>query len=395
MKNSLGIYIHFPFCVKKCNYCDFLSFPIKNEKTDLYLDALCGEIAFWEKQTTCPVDSVFFGGGTPSLLSGKQLGRIMDRLQSAFSLTRDCEITVEANPGTLTEENMKTYLACGVNRLSIGLQSMDDRILKQLGRIHTKDVFLQTYHQARKLGFWNINVDLMFSLPGLTENVWKKTLQEVTDLCPEHISFYGLILEEGTPFYEAFQKGLLKETDDAADRRQYWYTVDMLTRKGYEIYEISNGAKPGFSCRHNLKYWSLKEYLGLGLGAHSYLDHKRIENTSQMQIYQKWAEQDPDAEGYDYGAFKLREPAKQSRIFVHENTERKDMEEFMFLGLRKTAGISKTEFEQLFGVSAEAVYGKAIKKMKAKGLLKETEGHLLLTRNGVDISNYVLSEFLF
>ena len=393
MKTDLGIYLHIPFCLRKCNYCDFLSFPMDEDTIDRYVTCLCREIArydFGEEgregngKTAGLADSIFIGGGTPSLLSENQVSRILQRIEEVFSIADHCEITIEANPKTLTEKKLRGYREIGVNRLSLGVQSMDDEILARLGRIHRRADFLQNYQMARKAGFENINTDLMFSLPGQDEKNWERTLSQVLDLQPEHISFYGLIIEEGTPFYEEWKRGGLEEVEDETDRRIYWYTVETLTKRGYLPYEISNAAKPGFYSRHNFKYWSMDPYVGFGLGAHSYLNQKRRENTSDFKAYLNCLE------GGDDGS--LEEPLLHN--ITAENGEKEEMEEFMFLGLRKTSGVSKEEFFRRFFRSVDSIYGAVLSKNKKEGLLEETEERIFLTRKGVDLSNYVMMQFL-
>lgn len=401
-RQRLGIYIHIPFCVQKCNYCDFLSFSADEDMKERYVKVLCEEIGQYGEENLCSeqpaqindfsqaaplpynVDSIFIGGGTPSLLSERQIFRILEQVRKKFFLSKDCEITIEANPKTLTEEKLRGYREAGVNRLSLGVQSMDDEILARLGRIHRKDDFLQNYEAARKAGFRNINTDLMFSLPGQTEESWERTLSQILDLEPEHISFYSLIIEEGTPFYEAWKQGDLEEVEDELDRRIYWNTVDKLAENGYDQYEISNAARPGFASRHNLKYWSMMPYLGFGLGAHSYINRKREENTSALNVYLE-AMQNPDFQNMQKPPF---------HFVTTENGVKEEMEEFVFLGLRKTAGIEIIGFFNRFSKSVFEIYGDVISKNKREGLLSEEKGRLFLTRKGVDISNYVMMQFL-
>ena len=378
-KTDLELYIHIPFCIKKCNYCDFLSFPSNEERREIYVQSLINEIEQTGKlldKDAYAVRSIFIGGGTPSLLSGKQIERIMLAVRNAFFIMEEAEITMETNPGTLTKENVFSYKKAGVNRFSMGLQSADDACLHLLGRIHTWEEFLKSYELARKAGFENINVDLMSGLPGQTVSIYRRTLEKVMVLQPEHISAYRLILEEGTPFGESeeIQK---KIPDEETDREMYQLTKEVLAENGYERYEISNYAKPGFESRHNLGYWSHIPYLGVGLNASSYLDEKRFENPSDMKDY---LEIQSFGDAYE-GACSLS---------VYEQ-----MEEFMFLGLRKTKGISKKEFIERFGCSMDSVYGKPLIESMKQGMMKEEGDRVFLTQDGTLVSNQVLCEFLF
>ena len=326
--------------------------------------------------------TVFFGGGTPSILPGKEIGRIMDAVRAKYSVPEDAEITLEANPGTLNRKKLEDWKKAGINRLSLGLQSAENAELKALGRIHTWETFLESYRMAREAGFENINIDLMSALPGQSAYTWRKTLQKVTELKPEHISAYSLIVEEGTPFYEKYaedvkrrEKGLpcgfLPSEDE--ERQMYYDTEKILKAEGYRRYEISNYAREGFECRHNCGYWERKNYRGFGLGASSLIDEVRFHNTESMENY-------------------------QNRAFGREDEEYLDaeaqMEEFMFLGLRLTQGISVNDFEKKFHTPYVSVYGKISRELEEKKLLRRENGRIFLTERGIDISNYVLSEFL-
>lgn len=362
MKN-LELYIHIPFCKSKCKYCDFLSAPSTSEQREEYVKSLCERIrSYGEPAKAYRVISIFVGGGTPTILEPQQMKEIFDAVYGTFQVEKDAEITIEMNPGTVTENKLKMYRMLGINRLSIGLQSVNNDELIALGRIHTYEEFLETYCLARKEGFENINVDLISAIPFQTVESWKKTLHSICELNPEHISAYSLIIEEGTPFYDKYGEGRNeKELPTEEEERQMYYdTLEVLKSYGYERYEISNYAKPGYECRHNLGYWSRTEYLGIGLGAASLMDNRR------------WCE---DGE-------------------IEELTRENQMEEFMFLGLRKIAGVSSQEFETVFGTAMCEVYGNVLNDMKQKGLLEEKDGFIRLTEAGIDVSNYVLSEFL-
>lgn len=380
-RNDLELYIHIPFCIRKCNYCDFLSFPSNEEEREDYVQCLINEI----KQTSELLDkdayavrSIFIGGGTPSLLSGEQMEQIMQAVRKGFVIKEGAEITMEANPGTLTEENVFSYKKAGVNRLSMGLQSADDACLHLLGRIHTWEEFLKSYELARKTGFENINIDLMSGLPGQTIEIYKKTLEKVMALRPEHISAYSLILEEGTPFGESkeIQK---KIPDEETDREMYQLTKDVLLENGYERYEISNYAIKGKECIHNLGYWSGTPYLGFGLGASSYFEGTRFSNEKDLEKYKK----------KPYVPFMMREDYTVL-------SEKDEMEEFMFLGLRKRTGISEREFKERFKVELKDIYGKVIAKYEEMDLLEWTDGGkmLRLTDAGIDVSDYIFCDFM-
>lgn len=374
--DSLGIYLHIPFCIRKCGYCDFLSAAASKEQRAEYVQALLAEIKSWDGTTTLPVDSIFFGGGTPSLLSGDQVKELMQSLSHTFQLSQNVEVTLECNPGTIEKEKLKGYQNAGINRLSIGLQSADNEELKLLGRIHTWEEFLENYFLAREIGFSNINIDLMSALPGQTKQRFEETLNKTAALIPEHISVYSLILEEGTPFYERYAsgKGLLSEE---ADRELYARTKELLSDYGYYRYEISNYALPGKECRHNNRYWRREEYLGLGLGASSFFQGKRWKNTSDIKEYQSHSD----------SLLPLRQE-------VECPTREEAMGEWMFLGLRRTQGVSKQKFYDCFQVHLEEIYQEVLQKMKNCGCLEETEEFVRLTQRGIDVSNSVMCEFL-
>lgn len=407
---ELELYLHIPFCERKCAYCDFLSAPADLPVRISYIKKLQEEIAYYGAQYgEYQVSSIFFGGGTPTILEGYQLAAILETVKEHFNITTDAEITVECNPGTLTAGKAEKLVQAGFNRLSMGLQSADDRELHLLGRIHNFAQFLESYDLARKAGFQNINVDLMSALPGQTLKSWQDTLQKVTALRPEHISAYSLIIEEGTPFYERFAEDerireegghprLLPEED--VERQMYELTETFLHTKGYERYEISNYAKPGYECRHNCGYWTRKDYLGLGLGASSLVEHQRFQNTSDLKTYLE-QEYLPQCEGQHERiaeTIQLQEETglTQTGHHIHIETldKKSEMEEFMFLGLRLMAGISRQQFEKKFQVTLNSVYGEELRKLKGEQLIEEVAGYVRLTEHGIDVSNYVLAEFL-
>ncbi|MSC86368.1 oxygen-independent coproporphyrinogen III oxidase [Eubacterium sp. am_0171] len=392
MKKELELYLHIPFCVKKCAYCDFLSAPADEDAKQEYVNALLCEIQGYEAyHESYQVTTIFMGGGTPSLLTGDQVIVIFDALHQSFQIAENAEVTIEANPGTVTKEKLKAWKAAGINRLSIGLQSADNEELKMLGRIHTWEEFLTTYDLARKQGFDNINIDLISAIPGQTEASWKKTLTKAARLDTEHISAYSLMIEEGTPFYERYGEnagqGLTEShaaentapllPDEDAERKIYEMTAEILSEYGYQRYEISNYAKEGYACRHNMGYWERKEYLGIGLGASSLIGRSRYHNTGNIRSYIQKVQEKAD----------IKEDVEQLSV-------KDEIEEFMFLGLRKTKGISISGFEELYRQSIFDVYGTQMKKLMDGGLLEMSEDRIRLTEKGIDVSNLVFLEFM-
>ena len=369
---SFELYIHIPFCVRKCAYCDFLSAPGSEEAKASYTEALLREIEAVKTEKR-EVSSIFVGGGTPSALSPSLMGDIFEKIHKSFSVAPDAEITIEANPGTLSKEKLFLYRNVGINRLSLGLQSPEAAELKSLGRIHTYEEFLESFSLAREAGFQNINVDLMCALPEQTYEGWVRNLRTVAALHPEHISAYSLIIEEGTPF----AKRKLNLPDEDTEYRMYEDTAGILAEYGYEQYEISNYAKKDLVCQHNVGYWTRKEYLGLGLGAASLWGNQRFSNTSDFSLY------------LNNSGFPEKIRGDRETLSLEA-----EMSEFMFLGLRMTKGVSKAEFLEGFGVPIESVYGKVLDKYKSVGLLEETEGRIFLTRAGIHVSNGVMAEFL-
>lgn len=406
--NRLSLYIHIPFCVKKCHYCDFISAPCKEETRQEYVETLCMEIVQRAKlYKDRIVDTIFFGGGTPSLLSAGQMGKIMDVIRQEFRVLPEAEISMEVNPGTVTKEKLEAYQKCGVNRLSIGLQSANNEELKVLGRIHTWEVFENTWKQVRDLGFSNVNIDLMSALPGQTLESYENTLRKVLALKPEHISAYSLIIEEGTQFYEWFGEDSSQLPDEITDRRMYEMTRTLLEEHGYYRYEISNYALEGYECKHNIGYWKRKEYLGLGLGAASLISNVRSSNVSELEEYLNLGRK------INYKTLdSVEKKMLEQRIENGKNVENEkninwlesieelsikdQMEEFMFLGLRMMEGVSVQEFETQFGKPLKEVYGTQIAKLESQGLLqyREETGRYALTLKGIDVSNQVFVEFI-
>ena len=367
-----GLYLHIPFCLKKCNYCDFCSFALSSvDWRERYVDRLCEEIMTYEGQNI-DIDSIFIGGGTPSLLNVAELERIVMCIRKCFDVSKDCEFTIEANPKTLDEEKLSSFVSLGVNRLSIGLQSIHENEMKILGRVHNFDDFLESYRLARKCGIDNINVDLMYGIPEQTMDSFRKTVERIIDLSPEHVSLYGLILEEGTPFYEMKDKLALPKEDSECD--MYYLATRMLADAGYTHYEISNYAKAGFESRHNLKYWRCEEYIGIGLAAYSYFDGRRFGNTDNVEEYFS-----SDFAKYDTtGSLDISDEAY----------------EFVMLGLRLKEGFSLSKYKDMFGedfiVGREEILNNFIKA----GYMEIIDGRLSLTESGFYVSNSIINELI-
>lgn len=377
MSGGMELYLHMPFCVRKCAYCDFLSFPSGAETQRMYAKRLMKDIDVMGKRYgEIPVETIFIGGGTPSVPDSGLIVEIMEHVRHAFHVADGAEISMEANPGTVTREKLTDYRKAGINRLSFGLQSANDRELKLLGRIHTWAEFLESFTLARECGFANLNIDLMSALPGQTCESWKETLSRVTELDPEHISAYSLIIEEGTPFGERYgsEEGRKLLPDEDSEREMYHETKRFLKDCGYERYEISNYAKPGRECRHNIGYWTGVPYLGLGLGASSYLDGCRFTVNPDMKQY-------------------LEE--KPGMFADIEKLTKKDMEEeFFYVGLRMTAGVSLSEFERRFGISAKEVYPGLMETFVKEKAARFEGDRFVLTDYGLDVSNYIMAQFL-
>lgn len=381
----MELYIHIPFCVKKCDYCDFLSFAADEQTQKSYVAALQKELAFYgAKYKDRRITTIFIGGGTPSWLKEDYMQAIMETVYHYFSVEQDAEITIECNPGTITEHKFEVYRRIGINRLSIGLQSVHNEELKILGRIHTFEQFLKTYDMARKHGFSNINIDLMSSLPGQTPEIFCDSLYQVLKLKPEHISAYSLIIEKGTPFYELYRFDAVRQeagmqTESLPTEEEEYQTTKMtqhiLKEAGYHWYEVSNFAKPGYECRHNIGYWKRVDYLGVGLGASSLIDNVRYSNTRDLYTY-------------------LSVPAASLHETAEQITRNGQMEEFMFLGLRMRDGFYRDEFTQAFGIPIEAVYGDALNHLQQEELLLKREGRIYLTDKGMDLNNYVVAQFM-
>ncbi len=401
-EKTMELYLHIPFCMKKCEYCDFLSFPANESTQQVYVEALLREIAYYGKKCKAyRVSTVYIGGGTPTWLGEELIVSVVEALYQAFSVDLDAEITIECNPGTVSERKLRAYRNVGINRLSIGLQSALDGELRLLGRVHTFDQFLQTYDLARRCGFENINVDLMSALPEQTAERFEQSLQQVLRLKPEHLSVYSLMIEKGTPFYDIYkfdvvklQAGLRPVSLPSEDEeyRMMKLAERLLADAGYRQYEISNYARPGFACRHNIGYWERANYLGMGLGASSLMENIRYANISDMDRYIR------ESTKMREGIWQNEEdelPATNMHASAERLGRKAQIEEFMFLGLRLTDGITRERFARSFGVEIEAIYEDVLRKLEGDGLLAKRAGHIFLTERGRDLSNYALARFLF
>ncbi len=396
MRKDLSLYIHIPFCVQKCVYCDFLSFSDSTFTDKVrYVDALCQEMRLYAPfADRYLVRTVYIGGGTPSILDEALIERIMNGIRSVFKVDEFAEISMEANPGTLKYTNLLSYLTYGINRLSLGLQTADPALLSVLGRIHDYDEFIDGYASARRAGFKNINIDIMSGIPSQDVHTYVDTLTRVMELEPEHISAYSLQVEKGTPLAE--NKELLAQIpDEETDRRMYAMTKKVLSSGGYERYEFSNYAKPGYECRHNMVYWSGKEYIGFGIGAASFFKGERYTNMKDLAEYiniieaaqMKLAQINDKVSIYEEVTRKLRESV--TTMYIDSR-----MEEYMFLGLRMTKGVSRKDFRNRFGKDMYEVYGEVINYYTDQGFMESFGDTVRLTDRGIDVSNVILADFL-
>lgn len=376
-----GIYVHIPYCVKKCAYCDFVSFPDDGGIGE-YCNALIREIELTAAAGLCErtFDTVYFGGGTPSLLSGEQMRRILDALRTHFSIASGAEISMESNPGTTTAENLSAYRAAGVNRLSVGLQSSCDELLEVIGRIHKYCQFADTVEMARAAGFANLNVDVMHGLPGQTQAQYLETLRAVSALEVQHISSYSLILNEDTPLFVRVKKGEvgLPDADFVADMQDAG--MDYLEAQGYTRYEISNFCKPGAQCRHNLNYWANGEYLGLGVAAHSAV---------RMHEWTRYSNVETRKEYFSLIARGRRPVREIIRLYPAD-----EMFETVMLGLRQVAGVDRAAFLARFGVDIAEAYPSAMERLRTREWLLESSERLALNRKGLDMQNAALQFFM-
>ena len=377
MKNKeIGVYVHIPFCKQKCYYCDFISYCNKDNLIDDYVKAVRKEIRMQNIQSQ--ITTVYIGGGTPSYIDSKYIVEIIEEIKKK-NLSKRPEITIEVNPGTVTKEKLKDYKKCGINRLSIGLQSTQDEILKEIGRIHNFEQFLETYQMARKVGFKNINVDLILGIPNQRIKDLKNSLEKIIELQPEHISVYSLIVEDGTPIANKIEKGELELPDEDTERNMYWYVKNTLELNGYIHYEISNFAKKGRESKHNKNCWNQNQYFGFGVAAHSYRDITRYSNTEKIEEYIKNV---------------MTERLDRNRI-IHEIQKEYDAEkEYMLLGLRKIEGINISEFKLKFGDNPIYLFRNELKKLTDEGLIIVDEDYIRLTNKGIDLANLVWEEFV-
>jgi oxygen-independent coproporphyrinogen-3 oxidase len=374
----LGLYIHVPFCVKKCNYCDFNSYSMNNVDKTKYLDNIVKEMNLYKEDFKNKVfTSVFIGGGTPTILKENELEYIFNNIHSNFNISTDAEISIEANPGTLTKSKLKTLYDIGVNRLSIGLQAYQQSHLDKLGRIHTFEEFINNYEDAKGIGFNNINIDLMYALPNQSLDEWKETLQKVVMLNPTHISAYSLIIEEGTEFYELYEKQELKATDEELDIQMYRHAIRFLKEYGYNQYEISNYSKKGYECKHNIIYWKCEEYLGLGPGASGYVGGIRYSNVENL-------------DNYFNNINNKNKPIEDENILSIQDK----IEEKIFMGLRMNEGIYFSDFAKKFNINFKEKYKIVIEKLKENNLIDYDDKILYLTPKGIEVSNSVFVEFL-
>ncbi|MDU1584093.1 MAG: radical SAM family heme chaperone HemW [Clostridium sp.] len=371
---EVALYIHIPFCKQKCFYCDFPSYARKDDLMSDYIEALLIELK--EKIKDYEVRSLFIGGGTPSYLNEENLSKLMKEIKN-INFIEDAEKTIECNPGTVSEEKFNIMKGGGINRLSFGLQTTKNNLLKGIGRIHTFEAFKDNYNLARSVGFNNINIDMMFGLPNQSVKDWTDSLEEVAKLNPEHISAYSLIIEEGTPFYKLYNEDKLKLPSEEEEREMYKKCKNILIENGYHQYEISNYAKEGKECLHNEVYWMCNEYIGVGASSSSYIDGKRIKNIDDLREY-------------------IKRIGSGKSIVDEEiiNTKNDNIEEFMFMGLRMNCGIEEEEFKRRFHTDVDNVYKDVIEGNINKGLLERKRGRIYLTDKGIELSNMVMSDMI-
>ena len=375
--DKISLYIHIPFCAQKCLYCDFPSFARKDHLRKAYIEALNKEIiSLREKHNNLEINTIFIGGGTPSVLEADELECLLKEV-AKLNMAKDIEYSMECNPGNLTEEKLEVMKKYGVNRISMGLQAKQDNLLKGLGRIHNYKTFKENFLLAKKVGFNNINVDLMFGLPNQRLNEWEETLREIISLEPAHISAYSLIIEEGTAFYNLYENDKLKLPTEEEERKMYHLAKKILEENGFNQYEISNYAKEGKECRHNLAYWNMDNWIGVGSAAASYINGKRIKNISSVEEY--------------INSIKDKGEAVEEII---NNSKNDNMEEFMFMGLRKINGIDENEFKNRFSMNINDLYGEILNKYIGEGLLIRESGRIFLSEKGIEISNVIMADFL-
>ncbi|EOU1489529.1 MAG: radical SAM family heme chaperone HemW [Clostridium perfringens] len=375
--DKISLYIHIPFCAQKCLYCDFPSFARKDHLRKVYIEALNKEIiSLREKHNNLEINTIFIGGGTPSVLEADELECLLKEV-AKLNMAKYIEYSMECNPGNLTEEKLEVMKKYGVNRISMGLQAKQDNLLKGLGRIHNYKTFKENFLLAKKVGFNNINVDLMFGLPNQRLNEWEETLREIISLEPAHISAYSLIIEEGTAFYNLYENDKLKLPTEEEERKMYHLAKKILEENGFNQYEISNYAKERKECRHNLAYWNMDNWIGVGSAAASYINGKRIKNISSVEEYIN----------------SINEKGEAVEEIIN-NSKNDNMEEFMFMGLRKINGIDENEFKKRFSMNINDVYGEILNKYIDEGLLIRESGRIFLSEKGIEISNVIMADFL-
>ncbi|MDK0932289.1 radical SAM family heme chaperone HemW [Clostridium perfringens] len=375
--DKISLYIHIPFCAQKCLYCDFPSFARKDHLRKAYIEALNKEIIILrEKHNNLEINTIFIGGGTPSVLEADELECLLKEV-AKLNMAKDVEYSMECNPGNLTEEKLEVMKKYGVNRISMGLQAKQDNLLKGLGRIHNYKTFKENFLLAKKVGFNNINVDLMFGLPNQRLNEWEETLREIISLEPAHISAYSLIIEEGTAFYNLYENDKLKLPTEEEERKMYHLAKKILEENGFNQYEISNYAKERKECRHNLAYWNMDNWIGVGSAAASYINGKRIKNISSVEEYIN----------------SINEKGEAVEEIIN-NSKNDNIEEFMFMGLRKINGIDENEFKKRFSMNINDVYGEILNKYIDEGLLIRESGRIFLSEKGIEISNVIMADFL-
>lgn len=374
----LGLYIHIPFCISKCKYCDFNSYKLNLDEKRKYLNALQKEMKFYKEEARGKeIDTIFIGGGTPSILNQDEIKFLFDNIKNNFNIKNNAEITMECNPGTLTLNKLKTMKECGVNRLSIGLQAVQNKHLEYIGRIHTYEEFEENYYQAKKVGFENINIDLMYALPNQSKKDWIESLEKIVKLNPTHISAYSLILEEDTELFKMYERKEFELLDEETDIEMYEYTIKYLKSYGYNQYEISNYAKEEFECRHNILYWKCENYIGLGASASGYLNETRYNNLCELKKYENTINTG-------------RKPIEwEEKLSIKDKVE-----ESIFLGLRMNEGIKFMDFYEKYNIDFEEVYEKEINKLNKMKLIEISDKGMILTQKGREISNSVFVEFI-
>ena len=386
---NVGLYVHIPFCKKKCEYCDFKSYADKEELIEEYVKWLKYELEEVGKgnrldyenhlDNLAIVKTIYIGGGTPSLIDSKYISEILEVIKKNYTFAENTEITIEVNPGTVNKEKLEQYKKSGINRLSIGLQSTHDRLLKKIGRIHNYDDFLNTFKIARNVGFENINIDLMLGLPEQSIEDLEQSVEEVIKLNPEHISVYSLIVEEETPFYKKLEANELNLPEDELERKMYWAVKEKLEKSGYIHYEISNFAKKCFESKHNLSCWNQEEYIGFGTSAHSYTNNVRYSNIDNIEEYINNFKTDNETENF---------------VFHEKQNKESKMKEFMMLGLRKIEGISIKDFKSRFALNPIFAYRKELEKLVDEELIEIDGDNIRLTNKGLDLANLVWEEFV-